>query len=208
MTYALHEENKVIDGHIVFQKIAADEGAENPLDISDAMGKIFSFNSRHINSINQEQAQEYLAEYGENAVALSYFEHGLCKWGVQGSMGNMPDFRWDGVSMAGLWIPDKYLLEETKDMQGDERRRKMEEYAAQACAEYTDWCNGDVYYIRVVAYPVKKHSSGKVYDCPDDYRFDAPVFEEAYGGILGSDQARKCLEDELMTEVKEVLENN
>ena len=122
MTYTPHEKHEVRDGYIIFEKIVHDECACNPLEDMDCMGSIYSFGRRHNNFIDREHAEMLLEEYGKDVVFLSYFEHGLCKWGVAGSMGNMPDFQWDGVSYAGLWIPDKYLIEEAEKLDEKERR--------------------------------------------------------------------------------------
>lgn len=71
----------------------------------DGMGHIRSFSSRHSNNMPVEDGQAII-ESDKDAVLLSYFEHGLCRWGVAGTMSNMPDFRWDGTRFAGVWWPD------------------------------------------------------------------------------------------------------
>jgi len=74
------------------------------------------------------------------AFFLSYFEHGLCKWGLAGSMDNTPDFRWDGTSMAGLLVWEH----PTSDM-GAKTYADRQKDAAGFLREYTAWCNGEVY---------------------------------------------------------------
>ena len=202
MNYEPYSEQEIVNGHIIFKKIVHDECPANPLEDCDAMGSIFSFSNRHVNSINQERAQEYIEEYEEDAVFLSYFEHGNCLWGVKGTINNTPDFRWDGVGTAGLWIPDKALLEEAKNMKGQERRNKMEEWAGQACEVYTQWCNGEVFGVVVTAYKAKYHDSGELYDTEEDYRFDTPVFDESCWGYLGYQYAEECLRDEFLPGAK------
>lgn len=80
---------------------------------------------------------------GPEGFLLSYFEHGLCRWGVQGSMTGMPDFRWDGVEVAGFL--ELNLSDENRtwwDEKSDDEKREM---AASMCEVYTDYCNGEVY---------------------------------------------------------------
>ena len=198
MTYTPYQEHEIVNGHIVFKKILQDECPSNPLEDCDAMGKIFSFSNRHVNSINQEQTEALLEEHGKDAVFLSYFEHGNCLWGVKGSMGSMPDFRWDGVGTAGLWIPDKYLIEEAEKFDEKERRAKIEEWAGQACALYTQYCNGEVYGVIVKAYKAKYHESGELYDSEEDYRYDEEVFDESVFGIYGYEYAEEEIKDNFM----------
>jgi len=204
MNYEPYSEHEIVNGHIIFKKIVHDECPGNPLEDCDAMGSIFSFSNRHVNSIKQEQAEAYLEEYGEDAVFLSYFEHGLCRWGVKGTMSNMPDFRWDGVGTAGLWIPDKCLLEEAKNMKGQERREKMEEWAGQACEVYTQWCNGEVYGVVVTAYEAR-YRGGNLLDDANDYRFDTPVYDESCWGYYGYQYAEEVLQDEWLPWAKEAI---
>lgn len=113
--YGFDEESgcRVFGDYILFVSYYYDGDCSNPLEDCDGMGKITSFSRRHINSVNSQEEVDKLFE-DPHAVALSYFEHGQCLWGVQGSMEGMPDFRWDGVSMAGVWTPDKYCREHIK----------------------------------------------------------------------------------------------
>lgn len=206
MSHTLVDEYEIVGKHIVFKQIVHDDCPGNPLEESDAMGSIFSFSTRHNNYADRDKREELYEEYDKDIVFLSYFEHGNCKWGVKGSMSNMPDFRWDGVSAAGMWVPDKYLRIEAKNMQGEERRKKMEEWAGQACEVYTQWCNGEVYGVIVKAYKTKRHESGEVYDDLHDYRYDEPVFDESVFGLYGYAYAKETLNDEFMNWVKNRLE--
>jgi len=207
MSYTPYSEHEVVNGHIIFKKIQHDECPSNPLEDCDAMGSIFSFSTRHGNHINQEQVEEYVEEYGEDAVFLSYFEHGNCLWGVKGTMSGMPDFRWDGVGTAGLWIPDDCLLEEAKNMEkgSPERVAKMEEWAGQACTVYTQWCNGEAYGVCVKAYKAKYSESGDLYDQEDDYRYEEEVYDESCWGMFGYDYAEEFLTDEFLAGAKEQI---
>lgn len=205
MTYTPYSEKEVRNGHIIFKRIVHDECPPHPLKDCDCMGEIFSFSSRHVNNIDRDRTDEILHEYGKDVVFLSYFEHGLCKWGVSGSMGNMPDFRWDGVGCAGLWIPDKYLIEEAEKYDEKERREKMEEWARQACEVYTQWCNGEVYGVAVEVYRVREAVTGDIYDKREDYRYETPVFEESCFGIFGMDCAEENLENEFLPMAREAV---
>lgn len=207
MTYKPYAEHEVIGDFIIFKEIVHDACADNPLENCDCMGRIFSFNSRHVNSIDREQLDAYREEYGEDLVLLSYFEHGLCKWGVQGSMGNVPDFQWDGVGMAGIWVPDEGLLEEAKECpkNSDERKNKMVEWAKGACEEYTRWCNGEVYGVVVRAYKARRRN-GHLLDRQEDYRNDTPVFDESCWGYYGEEYAEEVLETEFLPWARKAVE--
>lgn len=128
-------------------------------------------------------------------VALSYFEHGNCLWGVAGTMGNMPDFMWDGTSMAGYWEPDKYLLEQLTDEGLDapdkerERRERLEEWAKQACEVYTSWCNGEVYWYQVEVYWYDEELEGR-----DDYEHRGePIDSDSCGGYYGHSEVKDAI---------------
>lgn len=205
MSYIPYKDHEIVNGHIIFKKIVGDECPSNPLEDCDAMGSIFSFSNRHVNSIDKERTDQLLHEHGKDAVFLSYFEHGNCLWGVKGSMGSMPDFQWDGVGTAGLWIPDKYLIEEAEKFDEKERRAKMEEWAKQACELYTQWCNGEVYGVIVKAYKAKYHEEGELYDSEEDYRYDEEVFDESVFGIYGYEHAEEEIKDNFMPWVHKEL---
>ncbi len=196
------EHRKLDDGRMVIGYLMHDSDCANPLEDCDGMGDIHSFGRRHRNSVSPDEISGM--KYGEYAVPLSYFEHGLCKWGVAGTMSNMPDFCWDGVGYAGAWVPDSCCVDEIKrrapvysigriiemnlrgpaghrfnavvtkpaksqqfqhwheafDWLRKQTKRKTatklgitraaEELAAQACEQYTSWCNGECYGVVVV----------------------------------------------------------
>lgn len=207
MTYIPHQKHEVVGEHIIFEKIVHDNSPANPLEDWDCTGKIYSFSSRHVNGINEEQFEAYKEEYGEDLILLSYFEHGRCLWGVKGvNMTSMPDFRWDGVEFAGIWVPDKYLLEEAEKLGKDERRDKMVEWASQACEVYTQWCNGDVYGVVVEAYKVRHTDDGLLFDEELDYRHDVPVCESSCWGFFGYDHAEEELKEYKGYALKELEE--
>lgn len=90
---------------------------------------------------NPDELHKYEPEM--EGLFLSYFEHGLCRWGLAGTMEGMPDFRWDGTAYAGFLEFDIPADErEWFDAKSDAEKREM---AAGFLEVYTDWCNGEAY---------------------------------------------------------------
>lgn len=115
--------------------VLPDHDAENPNN-EDTLFHVHSFSNRHINFTDPNNI-----DFDETpGFMLSYFEHGRCLWGLEGTMSGMPDFRWDGVRYAGfLEVLDgnDWFLNES-----DEKQRSI----AEAHMEYyTAWSNGDTY---------------------------------------------------------------
>jgi hypothetical protein len=166
-------ESSIIVGYLV-----QDSDCANPLE-DDGMGSIRSLNRRHINSIDYDEAVAILKS-DKDAVALSYFEHGRCLWGVAGTMDGMPDFNWDGTSFAGVWIPDDCVRESfTKGKTS--RKQWMREQAAVACKEYTNWSNGDVFGV-----------------CVDTFNSEGEQIEDdACWGYIGSEYAESVLKEQV-----------
>lgn len=77
------EHRKLDDGRMVIGYLMHDDDCANPLEDCDGMGHIHSFGRRHRNNISPDDVPGM--KHSEYAVPLSYFEHGLCKWGVAGS---------------------------------------------------------------------------------------------------------------------------
>lgn len=192
-------ESTVVGDLIIFIKIEYDSDSDNPLENWDAMGKISSFSSRHINSVrSHKEAEELLAN--PNAVALSYFEHGNCLWGVAGTMTGMPDFRWDGVDLAGVWLPDAELLKYLPEIPVEEHPAKLLEWAKQACEVYTQWCNGEIYWYQMEVFEVLRDEDGDV----EDYQeYEDPLEENSCGGLYGHD----TVEEEINGVVAWVLQS-
>lgn len=143
---------KLPDGRVVIGYLIQDQDCANPCKDCDGVGQIHSLSNRHIDSINRDEALRLL-QSDKMVVALSYFEHGLCRWGVQGTMGGMPDFNWDGVSFAGVWVPDDCCRDEIKSRSHRKRityQKAAQELAAECCESYTDWSNGDCWGVIVV----------------------------------------------------------
>lgn len=147
-----------------------DDSADlNPNEQGSPLFKLHSFNSRHMSysdpnlflscshedddgvcgwgpSLHDSSDPDDLIDHeyvGPEGYFLSYFEHGQCRWGLEGTMSGIPDFRWDGTSHAGFLevvVPDDER--EWWDGRSEEDRLGAAESFVE---EYTFWCNGDAY---------------------------------------------------------------
>ena len=140
-------EREMEAGFKVFGWLELDQDCSNPFQ--DGMGMIRSLSHRHINSIDVEEAKELL-KTDKMVVPLSYFEHGLSLWDVQGGsrFGSCPDKQWDGVSFAGVWIPDQCCRDNIKYLSHKKHityKAAAYEMAKQCCETYTEWANGECY---------------------------------------------------------------
>jgi hypothetical protein len=138
-------ETKTVErnGQTVRITIYADAYAPNPLEAWSEMGTILSLNSEH-NNYDPAGIGEAI-ETNADAVKLSYYEHGLCRWSVSGELPAADHCPWDSVSIAGIWLPDAETLESAKPYSGRTRQLFMRKRAREACEVYTQWCNGDIY---------------------------------------------------------------
>lgn len=80
---------------------------------------------------------------GPEGWVLSYFEHGNCRWGRAGTMSGMPDFRWDGVAVAGFL--EVHIDEDNWEWWEGKTEDERNEIADSFLTEYTEWCNGEIY---------------------------------------------------------------
>jgi hypothetical protein len=171
-------EVKRVNGKTIVGYLVRDEDCENPLTSQDGIGSIRPLGRKHSNFIDRDEALAIL-ESDKDAVALSYFEHGLCRWDVQGSMRGMPDFNWDGVGFAGVWIPDSCVRESYTGQDGQTREQWMLEQAASACEQYTAWCNGECYGV-----------------CVDTFDKDGErINEDACWGCVGYEWAKQSRDE-------------
>lgn len=184
---------QVVGDHIIFLYLNYDECIPNPLDDCDGFGTIYSFNRRHVNFKHPDEIEK-----DDDQVLLSYFEHGQCRWGVHGTMSHMPDFRWDGVSVAGVWQPDDYVRGEAdrQGLSGEARQEWMREQAVHACDCFTKWCNGEVYFCTLTVYEAR-YEGQQLYNQLDDYRVCHTVMGEGFGGCYDI--------EELLSAVKNAL---
>jgi hypothetical protein len=212
-----HAAYTVVGKHIVFVHAAQDESPDNPCDW-DGMGKIHSFSRKHSSYLREfdfpaskEECEVQLRKrFGKDIVILGYFEHGACDWHISGHMpaGTECDYRWDGVSFAGVWVPSKDIVRHAngKHMKGDGRQTYMIEQAAHCCKTYTMWCNGEVYGYTLKAYTAKYADDGAVYDQEDDYRHEQEAHEDSCWGYYGWDDLRTAMKDAAETCRKKLLE--
>jgi hypothetical protein len=146
-----------------------DDCVDNPLESSDAMGKIHSFNTRHRNFKHPDDCKSLIGD--PMNVPLAYYEHGQCMWMIAGGTewANTPDKQWDGRAFAGIWEADDECrktilwkfrkwkkennLKKTTPQQRKEQYRLIaRDMAKGICEEYTAWCNGDCYVNHVEVY--------------------------------------------------------
>ena len=140
---AIETETVELDGQTYRISIYPDGAPPNPLDDWGDMGSILSLNHRHVN-LDPAGIEAAIAD-NPDAVPLSYFEHGLCRWSVADEMPAGCRCPFDSVPFAGLWLPDATTLASARNYGGRTRRHFMRKRARQACDAYTLWCNGDVY---------------------------------------------------------------
>lgn len=140
MSEALRTEVIERNGKTYQVTLHSEESVENPLEWG-SVGTIHSYSSRHVNYSDVEP--EEVAK-NSDAVFLSYFEHGRCRWSVQGDTKPGEEFQFDGVSVAGYWEPDASVLADAPQVKA-ERRAYMIDQATEAVRLYTAYCNGDSY---------------------------------------------------------------
>jgi hypothetical protein len=195
------ESHLFIGDYILFIRTDYSEGEPNPCEDQDGIGTIRSLNTRHVNSITPDEMNNILNN-DEDAVILSYFEHGQSLWFVKDSTAPAGvEFQWDGVGVAGIWIPDDCVRESYTGQDGLSRRDWMVKQAAAACEAYTQWCNGEVYSYSVELYR-KREEDGYLFDELTDYRFADPVYEDSCCGFYGWDY----FEDEVLSTAKYAVE--
>lgn len=114
---------------------------------------------------------------GREGWVLSYFEHGLCKWGRAGTMGGMPDFQWDGVGVAGFLEVKPETDGEDRSWWDDKTPEDRDAIADGFLEEYTSWCNGEVYGYRL------ERIGGKTCDLGFFHEEDATDEDSCFGFI-------------------------
>lgn len=130
----------------------------------DNLFRLHSFSTRHIsytdpdkllacNKCGEDKGDHPIRDYngrflcvryeGPEGFPLSYFEHGLCRWSLAGEMDGAPDFRWDGVRIAGFL---EVVVSDSERGWWDEQTPEFKVEVARGFVEtYTEWCNGEVY---------------------------------------------------------------
>lgn len=197
------------DGKLIaFVSFHYDQDAVNPCEDWDGFGMIRSLSTKHGNNISIEEVEDMLQDEvcKKQIVALSYFEHGNCRWGIRGTMDSMADFNWDGVNFAGIWIPDSECIasvdiwEKQAKEKGEEfnRYKKFEEMAEQACKTYTAWCNGEVYGYRIELYRFQFDDDSEPIDDQSYYECNIdPLWEDSCWGFYDDDDM-KYIQDTIL----------
>lgn len=159
-------------------KLAYDQDAEMPE--SAGLFRLHSFSNRHISFTHPDEIE------GREGFPLSYFEHGLCRWDLAGTMSNTPDFRWDGVEFAGFLEVNPDGEMDDKDWWDGLTIEEREKIAAGYLEGYTSWANGDVW-----GYTITKMGQ-----CDRGFDHDEEIVDSCWG-FIGSEW--------FLQEVKEVL---
>lgn len=163
---------------------------ENPLDWSD--WEMHSFSRRHSNFRSPDKfglipvsaSKAGTSRIGlrrkldtGTAFVLSYYEHGLCSWFLQGHGEPGTECRWDGALVAGIMIWNGKAKDCGKNF---EERQK---HAISVTQTYTDWCNGDVY-----GFKIFDDEDNEVDSCWGFYGYDfaEESAKEAMEGMLCS----------------------
>lgn len=215
-------EHTIIQNQLIaFVSFHYDESAVNPCEDFDGFGDIKSLSTKHLNNITIEEIEGMLEDpiNKEQMIPLSYFEHGQCKWGVKGSMSSMPDFNWDGVNFAGVWIPDDECIksvdiwEKEAKEKGEEfnRNKKFEEMAKGACETYTSYCNGEVYGYNIELYRLQFDDDLEPIEDHCDYSEMDQLYEDSCWGFYGNDieyMKKENIENNLQAHLKSMKEKS
>ena len=182
------------DGFKVLVFIERDELAESPMDTDEGFGTFYSFNTRHTNFLHPDKAKE-IARENPNARFLSYFEHGQCRWMPCNSDKRMygGDWQWDGVDVAGLWVPSEH----SEPQDGMSAKDWYDADCAADCKIFTDWCNGEVY-----GYIVKLKAGGKTFRSDSCWGFHGTDWEYLIHEIRNA--ANRMIEKYINTELAEL----
>jgi len=187
----------VVGNKIVFVTIRYDSDCNSPTEDCDGMGVMYSGSNRHNNFKPLDELQE-MAKADPDAVKLSYYEHGQSLWYVASEYaGFLPDKQWDGVSFAGLWVPDECVRESYQGQDGLTRRAWMLKQAQSCCAEYTRWCNGECYGYEIKVYKLERDEDGEPLTDQDYYPVARPIWEDSCWGYIGWDYAVESTKEAL-----------
>jgi hypothetical protein len=126
-----------------------DHAAESPLDMSE--WKLYTFSHKHSNPRDPEDFFQGIDRYGDVNWQIGYkrkaqyglahivscYQHSGISWGLKGEVHNC---RWDTSQFAGV------LVWEGKAADCGPSKDEREAYARGILEEYTEFCNGGVYY--------------------------------------------------------------
>jgi len=196
-----------------------DECGFNPLEESDGNGKIHSFGRRHSNFLDLtkhgcwdgedvvETLNDMFGPIFEGWWPLSYYEHGQCMWFPQGDYIPGVEYQWDGVRFAGVWEMDKTVQENLAHWPEEERRERTYKYCKGICSEYTDWCNGYIFYYAITVIDAQgnveeEDSCGGYFGSDEDHLHDSIQEVLSY---YGAEQLREIDEDEVFSVEQEEM---
>lgn len=186
---------------IAFTTIRYDQDCSSPEE-NDGFGTMWSGSRKHINFKPLSELAE-MAEADPDAVKLAWYAHGNELWYVPGEYeGYLPDKQWDGVSFAGLWVPDDSVRESYMGQDGLTRREWMVKQAVSACEEYTAWGNGECYGYEIKVYKLEHDEDGDPLTEEGDYPENRPLEEDSCWGHIGWDWAVQATRDALEHMVK------
>lgn len=154
-------------------EIFYDEYSENPFENWDGQGRFY-----HWKNHGNDQYKKYCELRGmcpvervqtrkqhDDAVLIDKYEHSGVSYSVAGEGMNC---RWDTSNAWAVWFPDECLMDELKNLKDKERRKKVLEYARQACTLFNQWANGDVYGYKAIC-----PNGVKLDSCWGFYGFDS-----------------------------------
>jgi hypothetical protein len=185
--YTIHE------NRIAFIRLEYDQDAENPYPKGDSYCQFYSFNRRDINYLDPSSDEAHALMHGNpDAVRLSYYEHGLSLWFVDGvHQGVIPDREWDCVETAGLWVPGEDFSFPKGHKRNPKRRAYLLAQAEKSCETYNRWVNGEYVGYIVEIYPLALDDDGSPYTSHDDYGHKDLLFDDSCWGFDDDDYAKE-----------------
>lgn len=179
---------------IIFARLTADEWAEDPQEWG-TLGRFYSFNRRHANFHRPKAATpdgarvEIRREFGEHVVFLAAFQHGRINWHLPDERppGTEGDYRWDGCSFAGFWVPPESAVEHADALQPEAGGEYLRSTCRDVLKTWNAYCNGDVYAVQVEVYRLLRLESGDpvlAYEC---YKSAEPEGVDSLGGLFGAE---------------------
>lgn len=137
--------------------LAPDEMADNPMETDEGLGRFVHWKDHGQDELLEyceargfdPETREATGEGNPDAVEIDKYEHSGVAYSVRGEGMNC---QWDTSTAWAMWLPNKCLLEELKELTGKARRNKCVEFARQACETINQWFIGDVYGVIVITF--------------------------------------------------------
>jgi len=172
--------------------ISNDPDVENPCE--NDQFKIYSFCTRHSNFTHPSElnlgaldssGQPTISNIGlrrkleaGTAFILSYYEHGLGCWSLQGEGNNC---QWDSTRIAGL------MVWEGKATDIGKNRNDRAKAARSFLEVYNDWCNGNTYAYDIKEYDEENDEEGEDISSCCGYIGDKHLLDGILDAIDGTD---------------------